>query len=777
LCLFVLAGIGMYAGVLDAAPGDLDPGFGDHGRVQLPFDGGFDDWVPGAGPAIIRQPDGRVLVARTERRAGSDPSDSEVAVARLQIDGTLDPEFGTGGVVRLRFRAGEAAGAGGLALLPDGRLLVVGYSIKAWLYNGEWQYPDLDTGLALVRTDGSLDPDGFGNGGRMALDLSESGRTDHGISAVALDDGHIVVAGTAESESGTRFVMLRMTTQGSVDPSFGDHDGLAWTGSITSLSGFHRTAGGQFVACGTSYAGPTAEGRIVRFDSAGDLVGETNLASAGIESLTACAPQMDGSVVFGGLGRAGTWLGQVDADGQLNPAFGEQSGRTPIDCVSCAVWDRLGYSRIPTDIAVLADGRLTVALDGNGWGHLALRSFAPDGRTDTGSAPSLTDRFYDMGWRELPPSAGAAKLLPTQEGGQLAVVAGWASTTVIRLKASDGPGASVIGLLGDFQQRSESDSRSLLACRSGSIDGVVSANFATRDDTAQSPDDYVPASGLLTWGDGETGCKAIPITVKVDDRSEPTESIWVELTDTVGAGLAMDKARLFIADVQSPGPEPEPTPGGDSNRGGGGAAGSGLLMLLAALACLRRLAQLAVARRRQSRVPLRGMRIACLALALVLTTVAGPVVADGWNFDSRQAPSLLVGTWRVTTTPYNCVTGQVFPQFARPSLMTFGAGGTIVEGSANPDFQPGQRSSGHGYWEREGRMTFHAVFEAFILFTSVVTPPAVPRYVRGTSRLDHGIEIKDVDHWSSYASVTFLDVAGTPVPPSGCAQATAERMR
>jgi len=51
-----------------------------------------------------------------------------------------------------------------------------------------------------------------------------------------------------------------------------------------------------------------------------------------------------------------------------------------------------------------------------------------------------------------------------------------------------------------------------------------------------------------------------------------------------------------------------------------------------------------------------------IGLALALTTAAGPVVADGLNFGSTQAPSVLVGTWRVTTTPYNCITGQVFPQ-------------------------------------------------------------------------------------------------------------------
>jgi uncharacterized delta-60 repeat protein len=243
-------------------------------------------YVARAGPAIVQQSDGRVLVARTDW-AGSDGMDSEVAVARLLHDGTLDPEFGIGGFVRLRFRGAEAAGVGG---------------------------------LALVRTDGSLDPGGFGNGGRLALDLPAAGRSDYAVATVALEDGRIIVAGTADSNSGTRFFMVRMTTQGNLDPSFGERDGFAWAGSITQPSGFHRTASGQFVACGTWLPSSAPEGRIARFDSAGDLVGETSLASAGIEYLNACAPGKDGSVVFGGYGQAGTWLGRVGVDGGLDSA-------------------------------------------------------------------------------------------------------------------------------------------------------------------------------------------------------------------------------------------------------------------------------------------------------------------------------------------------------------------------------------------------------------------------------------------------------------------------
>jgi hypothetical protein len=527
-------------------------------------------------------------------------------------------------------------------------------------------------------------------------------------------------------------------------------------------------------------AGSLEEGRIARFDSAGDLVGETTLAAAGISSLTACAPQDDGRIVVGGVGSDGSLLARVNADGQIDMTFGNESGRTFLDCRSCANWDRMGYAPAPTDIATAADGRLIVAVNGNGWGHLAMLSFAPDGRTDTVSPRWMTDRFYDTGWGSLPPSASASKLLTTREGDRLAVVASQVNTTVLRLRGSDGPGASVVGLLGDFTQQLESDSRGLFACRSGSIEGAVTVNFATRDGTARSPDDFVAASGVLAWADGEIGCKEIPITVIVDAESEPTESLWVDLTAPVNAGLAMDKAQLHIADVQSPAPppppasEPEPTPRGDS--GGGGAAGSALLALLL-LCCLRRVAQLRVISPRLAVPSLRGAMVACLVTVTAFTTAARPVAADELVFDRSQVPSELVGTWRVTTTPYQCVTGATFPQFARMSLLTVGAGGTVVDGSSSPDFQPGQRSSGHGFWERTGRQSFRAVYEAFIVFTSVVTPPALPRYVRGTQRFDHGIEMIDADHWTSQASVTFFDVAGTPVPPTGCATAVAERMQ
>ncbi len=162
--------------------------------------------------------------------------------------------------------------------------------------------------------------------------------------------------------------------------------------------------------------------------------------------------------------------------------------------------------------------------------------------------------------------------------------------------------------------------------------------------------------------------------------------------------------------------------------------------------------------------------------ALTLSGVSAPVAAHEVANDRSESPSQLEGAWRVTITPYVCATGELLPAFAIDSYMTFGARGTLAETTSNTRFQPGQRSPGHGFWERTGPSTYRAVFQAFVQFTSVVTPPTPPRYVRGTQRVDQGIELIDNDHWESVAAVSFFDTGGTLVPPSGCAVAAAVRM-
>jgi hypothetical protein len=161
------------------------------------------------------------------------------------------------------------------------------------------------------------------------------------------------------------------------------------------------------------------------------------------------------------------------------------------------------------------------------------------------------------------------------------------------------------------------------------------------------------------------------------------------------------------------------------------------------------------------------------ACALAVIALCGSAAAH-----NRPEPSFvlanakLAGTWLVHVTTFNCSTLVENAPFT--SYLTFGADGSIVETTANPAFLPGQRSAGHGYWERTGRNFYHMVSEAFIQFSSDARPP-VPPFKRGHQRLEGGVEMTGRDTFTTDASITFFDESNA-VTLAGCARAVGERM-
>ncbi|MBS0327811.1 MAG: hypothetical protein JSS46_14875 [Proteobacteria bacterium] len=158
-----------------------------------------------------------------------------------------------------------------------------------------------------------------------------------------------------------------------------------------------------------------------------------------------------------------------------------------------------------------------------------------------------------------------------------------------------------------------------------------------------------------------------------------------------------------------------------------------------------------------------------IAAATLVVLMAGPAVADNRGADRSHAPASLQGSWEVTITPQDCITGDPFPAFAFNSLMTFHAGGTMTETTANPTFQPGQRSLGAGYWLRSGRREYDAVFQAYIQFTG-------GNYTRGHQRVEQAIAMQDDDHWTAALAIAFVDPMGGTTRPPGCASVVASRM-
>jgi uncharacterized delta-60 repeat protein len=194
--------------------GSLDDTFGTAGRVITLILGYC------MAQALAIQPDGKLIVAG---RAGVE-SNAVFALARYNPDGSLDPTFGSAGIVTTDLRK-SIDEIYDVAILPDGHIVAAGISQRK---------PSSDTSdFALVRynSDGSLDTT-FGTGGRVIKDFF--GRDDSLTSLAVQSDGRLVVAGYAAQDSGDPFfTFVRYSEDGSLDSTFGE-GGLA----ITHIRGY-----------------------------------------------------------------------------------------------------------------------------------------------------------------------------------------------------------------------------------------------------------------------------------------------------------------------------------------------------------------------------------------------------------------------------------------------------------------------------------------------------------------------------------------------------------
>jgi uncharacterized delta-60 repeat protein len=198
------------------AAGDPDFSFSQDGRAALSF--------PGA-PFVIADtavaPDGKVVVAGKKG--------SNMAVARLNADGTLDTSFGTGGL----FESGRHTEVTSVAVQGDGKI-IVGLG-EASDTNG----PSFDLHLGRLRADGVDFDNTFGVGGVAIVSDDSNDFYASSIVDVAIQrDGKIVGAGHVNTELGgdDDFAVVRYNANGTVDNTFGGGDAVAQHG----FGGFER---------------------------------------------------------------------------------------------------------------------------------------------------------------------------------------------------------------------------------------------------------------------------------------------------------------------------------------------------------------------------------------------------------------------------------------------------------------------------------------------------------------------------------------------------------
>lgn len=162
---------------------------------------------------------------------------SKLVVVRYNPDGSLDASFGTGGIVIADITPGDNVRAKEVAIQPDGKIVIVGYS--AHEASQIFTYTQF---VARYNANGSLD-NIFGTGGIVRTTIS--GLDTFGNSVAIQPDGKILAGGEALTVSGSpntsaSYLLVRLNTNGSLDATW-DNDGVVRI--VYGTSGLPETDG------------------------------------------------------------------------------------------------------------------------------------------------------------------------------------------------------------------------------------------------------------------------------------------------------------------------------------------------------------------------------------------------------------------------------------------------------------------------------------------------------------------------------------------------------
>lgn len=337
------------------ANGSLDTTFGSNGSVAsvLGADGNnqiFD---------VLVQPDGRIVAAGKARTVGASSLGDDFAAARFNADGSRDAGFNGGRALQVDWIGGPDR-ATRVLLQPDGRIVLAGFATTTLTSSSD------DTGFAVARlnADGTLDS-GFGSGGRAAAEI---GAIDFGYAAALQPDGKILVAGRVSYSRGDEsdVAVVRFNANGTLDTGFGGNgtrtfDLSANWDEATAIT--VQPDGKLVLAVAYSDAGNFAFG-VLRLTTAGErdaTFGGNGFVfrhiGSGNDSPTALVLQADGRIVLGGYAvNAATSfdvaLARFETNGTTDSSFGTGGAQ---------VFDLFKSADGANDLLLQPDGRLVAA--------------------------------------------------------------------------------------------------------------------------------------------------------------------------------------------------------------------------------------------------------------------------------------------------------------------------------------------------------------------------------------------------------------------------------
>jgi uncharacterized delta-60 repeat protein len=290
--------------------GTLDTTFSGDGKQITDFGGGSNGTLGG----LVIQADGKILVAGYMGTA----TDFNFAVYRYLSNGSLDPSFSGDGKASFGFGSGRQDAATALAIQPDGKIVVAGYS-------GDMNGENHNFAIARLNANGSLDAT-FSGDGRQGTDF---GGDDFAYGLALQPDGKMVIVGQKFDFTNDKYpsAIARYNSDGTLDDTFGQllasgkRSGKRVYGILPGAFSFAADVAvqldGKIVVAGATDAGGLFNFALVRlngdssFDTTFSGDGKVTVDFGSDERAFALALQpSDGKYVLGGV----TYLDGTQSD-------------------------------------------------------------------------------------------------------------------------------------------------------------------------------------------------------------------------------------------------------------------------------------------------------------------------------------------------------------------------------------------------------------------------------------------------------------------------------